>query len=154
MQLNWLIKSLIAMLCYTPFFIILGAAKKNYNINPEFAFLLYLFAVCIGLFVYSCINSVFKNLQLDLKTIIVVVILFLVGLTTGTMANILYSQAILEAPNPGLPPAITNSFVVIIFIGSVLLFKLFPNFFPEVHFGTTKLIGIIVVIAGLTLMGI
>jgi len=142
------------MLCFAPFFICLGAAKKNYNINPELAFLLYLFAVSIGLFIYSYSNSVFKNLHLDSKTIIAMLVLFLAGLIMGTMANVFMAQATVEAPNPGLPPAIVNSFSIIVFLGSFLAFKLFPGFFPEANFTITKIIGIAVAIAGLTLMGI
>ena len=63
-------------------------------------------------------------------------------------------QALVEAPNPGPAAAIVNSFSLIIFLGSLLCFKLFPNFFPKVQFEIAKFIEIIITIIGLTLMGI
>lgn len=75
-----------------------------------------------------------------------------IGLTFGVVANMMLFAATAIAPNPGLPSAIASSASMLVFVLSLLFFRLFPIYFNEVAFDGYHLIGLIITIAGVIIM--
>ena len=78
-----------------------------------------------------------------------VILAVLIGMTFGALANGSLFQAMSLAPNPGLPPVIYASASVIVFLLSILLHTHFPALLRPAHMEYSRLLGIVLVIAGL-----
>ena len=75
-----------------------------------------------------------------------------IGLTFGTVANMLLFAATAAAPNPAFSSAIASAASLVIFALSFGLFRFFPKYFYEMKFDGGHLLGILVIIAGVFLL--
>ena len=147
MKLNWAVMSLIGTICIVPSWLGVSFFERNYHVRPEVFMIWYFFGVIIGT---GCV--------LALKGVCIIpapapwLSIIAIGLTFGVVANIMLFAATAIAPNPGLPSAIASSASVLVFVLSLLFFRLFPSYFNEVAFDGYHLIGLVITIAGVIMM--
>ena len=82
----------------------------------------------------------------------VLAVILLIGVVFGALANGALFQAIGLAPNPGLPPVMYATSSMLVFFLSVALASSFPALFKPVVADPGRVIGILLVLAGLFLL--
>ena len=142
----WLSKALVAMVAIVPAFLAIPFFRANYGVDP-LVFLLWYFAgttVSIALFFLASGRG-----QVLISDGWIVLIIIAIGLTFGALANGLLFQSVGIAPSPGLPPVIYESASMLVFVFSVLLARLFPEFFTMPISDLGRFIGLIITVIGL-----
>lgn len=145
--LGWVGMSLIAMVMIIPSWLGPGFFEKNFHIRPEVFMIWYFVGVVLGSFSFLT----FRGISV-VPSFPAWILILGIGLTLGSIVNILLFAAVPIAPNPGLPPAIVNVSSVGIFIAAFLLWRVLPAYFPKVQFDIYHLVGMLVTIGGLYLM--
>lgn len=84
----------------------------------------------------------------------IIAIIFGIGLTAGGIANASLFSAVENAPNPGMPIALCNANGMLVFLVSLALANLAPQYFPEVEGGMRDLVGIILLMSGAAVIAI
>lgn len=146
-KLNWVVMSVIGTICIVPSWLGVGFFERNYHVRPEVFMMWYFFGVIIGT---GCVLTLQESSIIPATAPWLSIVA--VGLTFGVVANIMLFAATAIAPNPGLPSAIASSASALVFVLSLLLFRLFPIYFNEVAFDSYHLVGLIITIAGVILM--
>ena len=82
----------------------------------------------------------------------VVLAVIAIGVIFGALANGTLFQAIGLAPNPGLPPVMYATSSMIVFFLSAVLASSFPALFKPVIVDAGRVVGIVMVLAGLYLL--
>ena len=146
---SWLSQSIMSMLCLIPAWLAVGFFDRNYQVKPEIFLIWYLLGTVIActFFGGSPLDAMVPSGKL------VGAILF-IGFTIGAIANILLFRAVAGAPNPGLPVAITGAASVGVFIVAALLSRCAPGYFDSVKTDGWSLLGVILTIAGTSLIAI
>lgn len=153
LNLDWLSKSFIAMVCFVPLYLGIPFFFKNYGIRAEITLLLWLIGITLGMGFWTLTKSdITTSITFDKTTAIAYSAMLLIALTVGTLANIMSSQAVVEAVNPGIPIAIINTASVLVFLLSFVLAAILPSAFNSVEMSLTKIIGIFITIIGLYLI--
>ncbi len=152
MALGWLEKSFIAMACFVPYLFLVPYQIRHYSVRPEVTMLWYFAGVL--LVVPLTLWRLGTLTARDLVPTYPHLASLFVGATCGAAVNILMSQAIAEAPNPGLPVVLVNAAAVIAFLVAVWLGMYLPKHFEPRVFSVQHLVGIVLVIAGLACIGL
>ncbi|MEX0649409.1 MAG: hypothetical protein WD200_00215 [Candidatus Andersenbacteria bacterium] len=147
---DWLAKAFIAMLFLIPVFVATPILQKSFGIRPEATLVWWFFGVVVGVACWLYSDGGAKELAPSTPTWIVC----LLGLTTGTVANICLFQSLATAPNPGLTLAIVNANSVAAYFAMVLLALLLPRYFVATTWSWQDLIGVLLVTAGIALISI
>jgi len=147
LQRNWLGMSIIGMLAIIPSWLGVGFFEKNFQVRPEVFMIWYFFGVIGG----SVCFLVSKEISI-LPSISVWLAIVIIGITFGSVANMLLFAATPIAPNPGLPAAIASFASVVILFLSVGLYSLLPSYFNHVQFDMYHFFGMILAGAGMLLM--
>ncbi|GEM_PF-4071474 len=142
---GWLAKSFFSAFAVIPFILILSAFDRAYSIRPESAILYWFIGIVFGMFSYTAIG---KGTYLITPNTCLLVIAFL-GVVFGVAANILLVQAVIEAPNLGLPMTIVGANSAMIFLIGPVLAYLLPKYFEQIKFDGVYFFGITLVLVGL-----
>ena len=145
----WLARSAIATLAVIPVFIAIPYLRRNYGVDPLVYLVWYFGAAAISVALYLAIAG--RAAELAPRPGVIAAIIA-IGLTLGALANGALFQAVISAPNPGLPPVIYATSSMVVFILSVFLASLLPQFFVPATSDPMRLGGIVLVIAGLFLL--
>jgi len=150
-NLDWLSKSLVVMVCMIPLVIMFNFFGKNYGVRPEALTFAWVIGVGIGVAfsVYSLDMFDTKILYTPLIPLLVIVLL---GIVFGTPVNILLVQAVPQAPNPALPFTIMNIGSVGAYLLAPALAILLPKYFDSMSFNWVNLTGVSMVAIGLGLV--
>jgi len=81
-------------------------------------------------------------------------IIGIIGLLTGSIANLLVIQAVMASDNPALPIAIVGSNAVVIYLISPALAYLMPRYFGYIKFDLWRFVGIILIVGGLVIIAL
>lgn len=149
MKENWIVQSVVAMLCFVPVWLANGFLNRNYQIRPDVFLVWYLLGVIVTTIIFGGLSF---NIVAPSGKLVVTMLLF--GLTTGAVANILLFRAVLNAPNPGLPLAIVNVTSIVVFFAAVLLFQLAPKYFNSAKIDVWSFLGVALTVIGASLIAI
>lgn len=147
---GWVVKSLIATVIAVPFFLVAGVFGRVFKIAPESMIFYWLFGSSIGIAIY--LKATGKSSLLLPSTHLIVIAIM--GLIMGALANILLFQAIIASPNPGIPMTILGSNSAIVFVLGPLLAIILPNYFQYMKFDTFHMIGIMLTVVGVGILSI
>jgi len=147
--MDWYMKSVVAMLLMTPFFILANAFGRLGN-KPEAMMFYWFVATFIGIGFWMVYTGQVKDLVPNKQ----LMILFAIGIACGAVGNILIVQAIVESSNPGLPVAIVGTNSLVIFMLTPLLAVVAPKYFQHIRFDWISLLGILLVVGGIFLISI
>jgi len=139
--------SLVGMLCITPSWLGIGFFQKNFGIRPEIFMIWYFIGVIAG---SSCFLAA-KGVALFMPTGVWLAVV-LIGITFGSVANMLLFAATPLAPNQGLPAAIASFASVLVFVLSFGLYWLLPSYFTSVQVDAYRILGMFLAAAGVILM--
>ena len=145
----WLARSAIATLAVIPVFIAIPYLRRNYGVDPLVYLVWYFGAAAISVALYLAIVG--RAGELAPRPGVIASIIA-IGLTLGAIANGALFQAVITAPNPGLPPVIYATSSLAVFVLSVFLASILPQFFVPATSDPARLGGIVLVIAGLFLL--
>ena len=106
-KLTWFWEAVFAMMLLIPAWLGLSGFSRAWNVRGEVALLWYMVGVIIGVGVFTL-----KTTSVIPEQSNAVWWLLGLGLFVGSVANILSFRAVAQAPNPGLPVAITGSVIV------------------------------------------
>lgn len=150
--LGWVGKSIIATLFFVPILIAMGFFGKNFGIKAEVAIICYYAGIILGTL---CLALPSRLLQTqDFKPWGALTALVLMGALLGAMGNILFFNALTEAPNPSLPAAMINLAPGLVLVFSVMLAQWLPQFFVASKLGWHHICGLTLAVVGIVLMSI
>ena len=145
----WIIKAIAATASVVPVFIAIPFFRKNYGVDALVFMSWYFGAAAVSVAIYLAASGRGGELVPRAPVTIAIVI---IGLTLGALANGQLFQAVIAAPNPGLPPVVYATASVFVFLLSALFAAALPQFFAPVSAGPMHLVGIVLVLAGLFLL--
>ncbi len=148
MKTLWLQQSIIALCLTTPVYLALGFMEKNYGVKSDIFLIWYFLGV-------ACTPVIFGGhaIAVIMPSWRLILVILLIGLLIGGVANVMAFRAVNNSPNPGLPIAIISGGTsMCVFLASALLAKIVPSYFNNYKFDAWSLIGIILVIAGITII--
>ncbi len=148
---NWLGQSMIAVVCLVPAWLAIGFFDRNYHVRPDIFLIWYMLGIALGSALVGGGGSALRTIVPSWK---MVGAMLLVGLTLGTVANVLLFRAVGGAPNPGLPVALTNVASVGVFFAAALLFRWAPTYFSAVKTDGWSLLGVALTVLGASLIAI
>jgi hypothetical protein len=146
----WLVKSAIATVAVIPVFIAIPYFRRNFGVDPLVYLCWYFTAAAISVATYLSLSGRANELIMPGPGVVAAIIA--IGLTLGAIANGALFQAVIAAPNPGLPPVIYATSSMVIFVISIFLANSFPQIFVPATSDPLRLAGIILVIGGLFLL--
>ena len=145
----WFSKSFLATLCIVRSFIAIPFMKFRYGVDPLVFLSWYFGATAISIAVYLSLSGRGAEIMPPMP---VLAVILLIGAVFGALANGALFQAIGLAPNPGLPPVMYATSSMLVFFLSVALASSFPALFKPVVADPGRVIGIVLVLAGLFLL--
>lgn len=143
---NWLWQSLFAMVLLVPAWLAIGFFDRNFHVRPD-VFLVWYF---LGSAVYGGVSS----FELLIPSWGAVVAVFGIGVFISGPANSAIFQAVIAAPNPGLPVAIGNAASVFVFLAAIGLYQIDKIHFSKVHADMWSFVGVMLVVVGVALIGV
>ena len=154
MNLGWLTKSFIVLICFLPFPFLFSFFGKGWGMKSESLIFAWNVGAILGMGIISF--GKFNNFQMEdlYHPLIPLLIVVSLGFSVGTLANILYSQVLTDpnCPNLALPLAIMNSYGAWAYILAPMLAIALPKYFNKMVFTPINFIGIILVIIGMILL--
>ncbi len=144
-NLDWFGKSLVALVSLLPLLILFNSFVKC-GAKPEAIIFVWFLGAVLGIILIPLgvgIMNVPNFVLGDLAPTRTLCILLVLGMTFGTIANLLLGQAIPEAPNPAFPFAIVGSagavgYIIVYFISHVA-----PRHFDAITFSWVNFLGIV-----------
>ncbi|MDO8435469.1 MAG: hypothetical protein Q7S89_02195 [bacterium] len=143
---NWFGQSLIAMILLIPSWLAVGFFERNYQIKSD----VYIVWFFLGMAVTPALFG--SPLALIAPSWRLIGAMLLIGITIGGVANVLLFRAVITAPNPGLPVAISNAASVGVFLAAALLARLMPNYFNAVKVDGVAFLGVAFVMTGVSII--
>jgi hypothetical protein len=144
---HWLVQSLIAVVLLIPVWLSVSFFERNFHVAPE-AFVTWYF---LGVAITSAL-CVLPPAQALFPSAGKVAGMLLIGLTLGGLANVLVFKAVVGAPNPGLAVTVTQVSSLGVFLAAGLLAKYAPRYFSPVKTDWWSLFGIILTLAGISII--
>ena len=148
--MGWEVKSILALVSFVPFLFLPPLLHKLYGIRPEWAFVLWFIGSLLGVglcmlynehsthVIIGCIGALLcagvlwvlrENIPAGIGNGHAIGLI--AGFVFGTLANILFFQAMIESPSPVLPAAIVSINVVLAALATPLQAQLLPQVFPK-----------------------
>ena len=149
-NIGWLEKCLIAMIIFVIFYLSANSIGRQFNTKPESIMAYYLIGSSMGIVIWLITSGQAEILKIA-KPLIVIGLL---GLILGTIANIYLIQAVIEANNPGLPSTIIGLCGVFVYIIGSLLAVILPKYFGHIKFDWLHLVGVLLIFAGIGIISI
>ena len=153
-SMGWLGKSLFALFVFCLFMLSPGFLQKNFNVRTEVFFAYWGLGYSLGLFLFTWIfrtNQVMPRISDFAPCWWIILVILLLSMTLGTLANLLMAQAISSAPNPGLPFTIINASGSLVYLFAFVAAAVLPKYFEVGKFSLVNFVGILLVIIGLGL---
>lgn len=148
MTSNWLGQSLLATALLVPCWLAIGFFDRNFGVKSD-VFVIWYYIGVIATTLYT------KKPEVTLvPSLALVAGMVVIGATIGAGANVLLYRAVASAPNPGLPIAISDWASVGVLVVALMLGKVFPGFFPEGKIDLWQLIGVLLTVAGVSIIAI
>ena len=152
MVLGWFGKSAVAAMLFTIPFLSVGFLNRNFGLKPEAILVWYAIGLTLG-----CFGGVitFNTVKLgELSPSWPLLAATIIGALFSALPNILLYQALVMAPNPGLPMAIINISTVFTFFAALALADSLPKWFSAAKFDWIHFGGIVLVAAGVVLLSL
>ena len=149
-KLSWLGQSFLAMALLVPTWLSINFFARNFNIKGEILLFWYMWGVIIG----TGASFLFRRLAVAdvIPHRLSVIAMLMLGLTFGAALNILLFSAVAQAPNPGVPIAISNVASVLVFISAALLAVWLPKYFSNIAFSPQHFLGVLLAVLGVVLI--
>ena len=144
---NWLVQASIAAVCLVPTWLAVGFFKRNYAVQAD-VFVVWYFA---GVIAATAIVSASNGSPL-LPRVSVVAGMIFVGLTLGSVSNILAFRSVASAPNPGMALAIIQTANVGVLFAAVYLGRAVPSYFDAEKIDWVSILGTVLVTVGVMLI--
>ena len=151
MDLGWFSKSLMATVLLVPIFLLSAAFAKSHGARPDAITIWWYLGIIVGTCTYY-ITIVGKPSALAFGT--PALWMLVAGTLCGAAANVLLFQAVVAAPNPGLPASMVNVSALLVVLLSVVLARWLPEHFPAVRLSWPDLGGVMLIIAGLAVIAL
>ncbi len=148
-SLGWTGKAVASALGVVPVFLAIPFFAKNFQVRPEAFMPWYFLGAALGVGSWICLDGRAADLFRGREIVLPIVA---IGLTFGAVTNYTLFQSIGFAPNPGLPPVIFGSASIVLFVLSAVLANQLPQFFNPVRTDLDRILGILLVLAGLFLV--
>lgn len=120
--------------------------KDHYDVRPEAFVVWYFLAMALSM-PLSMVPTGIASWK-DFAPTGLVWVAVLLGVTFGNLSNILFAQALVEAPHPSYPMAIGNLGPVIVAFTTLALAQFFPHFFSNPRIDAINLIAILMAVGG------
>ncbi|TSC59345.1 MAG: Uncharacterized protein G01um1014107_356 [Parcubacteria group bacterium Gr01-1014_107] len=144
---SWIVQSFVVLLCAIPAWLAIGFFDRNFHVKSDIFLFWYMLGILIALASFKIMSS-----SITIPSWKVVGAIMLIGLTIGAVSNILIFRAVANAPNPGLPLAITSTGSVGVFITALAFSRWAPNHFNPVKFDLLSFLGIVLAVIGVSLI--
>lgn len=148
--MTWVVKSIIAMIVFVPGLILTEFLGRYWGTRPEMIAVTWFSGVAVGICGWMLYT---KQTEVFIFSIPYAV-MFIAGIFLGGLMNIMLFQAIVEAPNPGLPITIVNGTSVLVFLAMPVLAYVLPKFFIPSPINLYHFLGIMLVVAGVALISL
>ncbi len=143
-------KSFIATLALVPGIILTEFIGRYYGVKPIAMAVVWFTGATLGLWLWSLYLKGASELTFSMPLLV----MFIGGLTSGALVNVMLFSAVVSAPNPGLPVAILNSAALLIFCTTLILAIFLPQYFAKIPFNIYHFFGIIFILAGVGLISL
>lgn len=147
--MTWVTQTFVAIALLTPAWLGAPFFKKNFDVAS---------GVYSGVYFLGVAITILATSPAFVPTLVaqpwVVASILGIGLAFGGIANALLFDAVTTAPNPGMPIALCNSTGMLVFLSSLALGYLLPQYFPVVEWSARTFAGIVLVIIGAALIAI
>jgi len=147
---EWLVKAIVSMLFFIPGSFAVPVVQRNFGVRPEVILSWWLLGILLGVSVWLGSQSQLRLLMPSAPTLIV----GLLGLTVGTVANICLYQSIAAAPNPGLPVAVRATNAAVVYVITPILVFVMPRYFHNLEFTWHHFLGVTLIVAGTVLVAL
>jgi len=144
-EFGWFGKSMTAMISIVPLMVLFNFFGK-YGLKPEAIIFGWFFGVIVGIVLTSFGMGLIKVdglLPSDLAPTVPMLVMIFLGVTVGSVANMLLGQAIPISPNPALPFAIVGLASALAYVAAPIAAMTLPRYFDSVHFGWVNFVGMI-----------
>lgn len=149
MSSNWITQSFLSVAFLIPAWLAIGFFGRNYQVRPE-VFLVWYFAGVVLATVFCGIPAG----QTLIPSWQIVIAMACVGVFVGGVANIALFRAMAQVPNSGLPLAISNLASVGVFLASIVLGHLLPQWFERAKADPIAFLGVLLTALGVSLIAI
>jgi len=146
----WVIKTLIAVGFMTPLSTALVFFNKR-GVSGETFLFAWIVGVSLAFILFAEMSSSISTRDL-VKPFIPFLVILVMGVVFGGVANVFLAQSIPAAPNAGLPWAIFSINTPAAYLLAYLTSKVSPSNFPPMEFSWINFGGIIILAIGLVLV--
>jgi drug/metabolite transporter (DMT)-like permease len=156
MQFGWFERSVAAMVLLVPTWLVIRFLSRYYAIRPELIMVwVYLgYAVIVGGWLWLSEGVPARRF---LPPNGAALMLALIPVVLGAIANVFVYQALNQAPNPGLPTSIMGVNNMLVTLAAVLLSNLLPRYgqyLAEKELGWQYAVGVLLIVSGVGLIAV
>ncbi len=148
--MDWLTKTLLATALLVPAWLSIGFFEKAFRLRAEVVTMWYMFGIALGSMFALPMFKIVTPREMAPNTSVLWVLL--VGLVIGTSSNQLLFSSLSQAPNPGIPIAISNGAGALVFLVAGGLAAWLPQHFSAVSMDRYHLLGILLTVGGTALI--
>lgn len=153
-NINWMWKSIAAMLLIVPLTLLAGFFRSNYGVKSEGVLFAWVAGVFAGIVLLSINNIGGLNAKSLYQPLWPLIFIFICGAIFGTLANVFLISAMFDSAvsNPAIPYAIFGLNPAIAYVLTLLAALVLPQFFKNIEFSAYDFSGIVLVVAGMTML--
>ena len=148
---SWVMKALVAVGLMAPLATLITFFNKRFGLSGEAFFFAWILGVGTAFVCFAKLSSTTNIMDL-MKPILPFLIVLVIGIALGGMANVFLAQSISAAPNPALPWAIFSINTPLAYLLSYWLSKIYPSNFPSIEFSWINFGGIVFLGIGLMMV--
>lgn len=148
MASHWLTQSFIAVLFLTPAWLAMPFFAQNYGVPASVFAVWYFLGTAISIALFGVPSGAL------IPSVPLAATLLFFGFVIGGVANLALFSAVVTAPNPGLPVAISTVASLTTFLVAIMLARYVPTYFAAVQADFKSLAGVVLIIAGAALIAI
>lgn len=148
---HWMTRAFLSLGFVIPAWLSINFFKTTYQIAGEVTMIWYFLGVAIG--TAGFIHVLTPNVSI-IPPLTAIVQISIVGVVFGSGANALLFSAIADAPNQAVPQAIQGSSSVFVFLLSLWLAGVMPQYFKSDHLDIYQFVGVAFVVIGIAIVAI
>ena len=148
---SWFAKSLVAVGLMAPLAALMVFFNKRFGMSGEAFLFAWVIGVALAFICFAEMSSTISTREL-VKPLVPFLVVLVIGMILGGLANVFLAQAIPVAPNPALPLAIFSVNVPAAYLLSYWMGKVSPANFPPIEFSFVNFGGTIVLGFGLAMV--